>query len=81
MVLRKQKGSMQKKRKEKKNVNKFLTPYTKNDVKLDYRFKYKNRTIKLLGENTGRKLLDIHLRKFFCLYIYSQARKTKAKIM
>ena len=81
MVLRKQKGSMQKKRKEKKNVNKFLTPYTKNEVKMDYRFKYKNRTIKLLGENTGRKLLDIHLRKFFCLYIYSQARKTKAKIM
>ena len=41
------------------NLDPYLTPLTKTNSKQIKRFKYKSRTIKLLEENTGEKVLDI----------------------
>ena len=43
----------------------YFTPYTKNQTKMIKDLNTKLETIKFLGENTGKKLLDIGLGKDF----------------
>ena len=57
----------------------YLTPYTKINSKLMKDLKVIPKTVKLLKENTGEKLLDIYLGNGF-LTMTSKAQATKAKI-
>ena len=57
----------------------YLTPYAKNEHNMDYRLEQKPKTIKLLHDNIGSKLLDIDLGDNF-LALTLKAKATKAKI-
>ena len=58
----------------------FLTPYTKISSIWIKEFNLRLETIKLLEENIGSKLFDIHLSNFFFFDLSPQERETKVKI-
>ena len=57
----------------------FLTPYTKDKLKMDLKLNIRLETIKFLEENIGRTLFDINHSNIF-LDSYPKAKETKAKL-
>ena len=60
------------------NLNHFLTPYTKNKLKVDEIPKCRQEAIKILEEKTDNNFFDLS-RSSFLLDLSTEARETKAE--